>query len=90
LAAINNGKLKPSTKGEYVMLKEHVVETVEIESRTSGTSDTDKQINKYLKLGWILIADWIVDYGDPRHRIETAHFLLGWIDRSRKPEYPQE
>lgn len=66
-------------------MKEHVIETVEVESHRNGT---DKSINKYLKLGWVLIADWIVDYGEPGHRIETAHFLLGWVDHSHSPVHP--
>lgn len=35
-------------------MKKHVVATVEIESHHRGT---DKTINKYLKLGWVLIND---------------------------------
>jgi mannose/cellobiose epimerase-like protein (N-acyl-D-glucosamine 2-epimerase family) len=67
-------------------MKEHVIETIEVSSRNG----VDKNINEYLKLGWILIADWVVDYGEPGHRIETAHFLLGWIDRSCRPVHPSK
>jgi len=45
----------------FTTVKERVIETVEIESYRQGA---DKRLNKYLKLGWVLIADWIVDYGE--------------------------
>lgn len=65
-------------------MKEHIIETVEV-SRRDGV---DKGINEYLELGWVIIETWVVGYGDPRERIETAHVLLGWIDRSRSPVHP--
>ena len=67
-------------------MKEYVTETVEVSSRDG----VDKAINLYLKLGWILITDWVVDYGNPANRAERAHFLLGWIDRSRPAVHPKE
>ena len=65
-------------------MKERVVQTVEVSTRDRA----DKVINPYLRLGWILVADWIVDFGEPGHRIETAHFLLGWTDHSRPAVHP--
>lgn len=67
-------------------MKKHVVETVEVASREG----VDAVINPYLKNGWILIADWIVDYGEPGHRLETAHFLLGWVDHTRPAVHPMK
>lgn len=67
-------------------MKHLVTETVEV-SRRDGI---DKHINTYLNLGWVIIDSWIVGYGDGRERIETAHVLLGWIDRVTKPVHPPE
>ena len=73
-------------------MKEHVIETVEVTSRNPPEDYTrlDAKLNPYLKLGWVIIADWRTDYGSPEHRNETAHILLGWIDRSRLPIFPSK
>ncbi len=72
-------------------MKEHVIETKEIiSSPRSSELGLDKDINEYLKLGWVIIANWVVDYDAPDRRLETIHFLLGWVDHSRKPVYPKK
>ena len=65
-------------------MKNLVRETVEV-SRRDGV---DKALNEYLSRGWVIVESWIVGYGDPNERIETAHFLLGWIDRNSEPNHP--
>ena len=61
-------------------MKHLVNETVEIARRHS----TDKELNQYLSLGWIIVESWVVADGGP-DRLEKAHFLMGWINRATKP-----
>jgi len=59
-------------------------EIVEIASK----GDSAKQVNEYLNLGWTLIDTFVVGYGDPRERIETMHYVLGWqgLGEPRRPK----
>ncbi|MDD4211122.1 MAG: hypothetical protein PHC46_01855 [Clostridia bacterium] len=36
-----------------------------------------EEVNKYLENDWFLINTFIVDNGEPQHRLETVYYTIG-------------
>ena len=72
-----------SAFSKEISMRHLVTETVEI----ARWHSTDRVLNQYLSLGWIIVESWVVGDGGP-DRLEKAHFLVGWIDRATKPVHP--
>ena len=66
-------------------MNEHVVATKEL----FAWERMDALVNQYLDLGWIIITVWAQDHGEPKQPSQHPHVLMGWIDRSREPQFPQ-
>jgi hypothetical protein len=59
------------------------VETVEM-----SQYDIPEKLNRYLKLGWIIVMRWVTDYGEPGVIHQIPHILLGWTDRETPAQHP--
>jgi len=49
----------------------------------------DDQVNEYLKLGWVLLNIYTEDLGEPGAPSAVPHYILGWQDANKAPEYPE-
>lgn len=77
----DSGEIGRLTRRETMAI-EDTKEIVELKS--------NQDVNKYLKAGWVLISQYIIDVGELGAPSGKPRFILSWQDAQNAPVHPED